>query len=172
MKRVVMILAVVAVLAPASLWAQDVPKTEIFGGFSILSVKSGVEGADRYNPLGWGAAVTGNLSEAFAIKGDFSGHYKDGGKTHFYLGGVQVGKRGGKAHPFGHALIGGHTSSGGGDSDSGFTMGFGGGVDVRASDKIDIRVVQFDWLPSRNSGVWQKNIIRFGFGIVFKSGSI
>ena len=47
MKRVVMILAVVAVLAPASLWAQDVPKAEIFGGFSILSVKSGGDGEDR-----------------------------------------------------------------------------------------------------------------------------
>jgi hypothetical protein len=171
MKRVLTMLAVIAVLAPASLWAQDVPKAEVFGGFSILSIgNSGLNG-DRYNPLGWAAAVTGNVNETWAFKGDFSGSYKDGGKTHLYLGGVQAGARKEKAHPFVHALLGGHTSSGGGSSDSGFTMGFGGGVDFKATEKVDIRVVQFDWLPSKGGGEWEKNIIRFGFGIVFKSGT-
>ncbi len=55
-----------------------------------------------------------------------------------------------------------------------FTMGYGGGVDVKANDKVDIRVVQFDWTPVHSSSStgssWTKNVIRFGFGIVLKSG--
>ena len=66
MKRVLMILAVVAVLAPASLWAQDTPKAEIFGGYSLLSLGGG---GDRENISGWQAAVSGNLSERFGDRG-------------------------------------------------------------------------------------------------------
>ena len=50
-------------------------------------------------------------------------------------------------------------------------MGFGGGVDVSAGDRLSIRVVQADWLPSRFSGTWIKNNVRFGFGVVYKIGS-
>jgi hypothetical protein len=58
-------------------------------------------------------------------------------------------------------------------SENGFSLGFGGGIDVNAGERMAIRVVQFDWAPSRFSGEWETNVIRFGFGIVFKSsGSI
>ncbi len=42
MKRLVLILTVMAVLVPTSLWAQD-NKADIFGGFSLLSLSDSVD---------------------------------------------------------------------------------------------------------------------------------
>jgi hypothetical protein len=169
MKRLLMMLAVVLTLSQASLWAQDVEKANVFGGFSILTIE---DSGARETPLGWQAAVAGNVSNNFAVVGDFGGAYKDGNKIHTYLGGVRVLARQEKVTPFGHAMFGGSTASFGGTSESGFTMAYGGGLDVNTNnDKIAIRVIQFDWTPTKIGGEWVKNIMRFGFGIVFKSGS-
>ncbi len=40
----------------------------------------------------------------------------------------------------------------------GFAMAYGGGVDVNASERIAIRVVQFDWIPFREDGFWKKTL--------------
>jgi hypothetical protein len=153
-------------MVPASLWAQDVPKVDVFGGFSVLTLKSG---STRTTPVGWQAAISGNVNEMFSLVGDFGGQYKDGGSALEYLGGPRVTKRSDKTAIFGHALFGGtHFNNGGGNH---FTMGFGGGVDVAAGDNFAIRVVQFDWLPTKGTPTWLKNNLRFGFGVVWKSGS-
>ena len=168
MKRLVLVLTVMAVLVPTSLWAQD-NKADIFGGFSILSLSDSV---DRTTAPGWQAAVSGNVTPMFSIVGDFGGQYKDGGSAMEYLFGPRATHRTDKASLFGHALFGGtHFSDGGGNH---FTMAYGGGVDVNAGDKMAVRVVQFDWMPIKNSGTgggWSKNSIRLGFGVVFKIGS-
>ena len=168
MKRLVLILTVMAVLVPTSLWAQD-NKADIFGGFSILSLSDSV---DRTTAPGWQAAVSGNVTPMFSIVGDFGGQYKDGGNAMEYLFGPRATHRTDKASVFGHALFGGtHFSDGGGNH---FTMAYGGGVDVNAGDKMAVRVVQFDWMPIKNGGTgggWTKNSIRLGFGVVFKIGS-
>ena len=179
MKRLLMVMTAVAVLVPASLWAQETPKAEVFGGFSILTSKSGTT---RITAPGWQASVTANLNERFAVVGDFSGNYKDdvntcvSCKSHACLGGVRVGNRTEKATVFGHALLGGTRGSSAGASETNFTLGFGGGVDINTSEKMAIRIIQFDWLPTKfDNGAggsdWQTNNLRFGFGIVFKSGS-
>jgi hypothetical protein len=167
MKRLLMMLAVVLAVSQTPLWAQDVPAFEGFGGFSILTIGGG---GSRFTPLGWQGAVSGNINETFSIVGDFGGQYKDGDKLHEYLGGPRANFRRDRANVFVHALFGGSRSSSTGGSANGFTMGYGGGVDINTSnDRIGIRVIQFDWLPSRFSGVWENNIVRFGFGITFKS---
>jgi opacity protein-like surface antigen len=51
------------------------------------------------------------------------------------------------------------------DSETGFAAAFGGGIDIRANDKIDIRVVQIDYNPTRLFGSTQHNF-RIGVGIV------
>jgi hypothetical protein len=169
MKRAMMILAVVFVLVPASLWAQDVAPAEVFGGFSVYTVSdSGL----RTTPVGWQASVAGHLTPRFSLVGDFGGQYKDGGHVYQYLGGVRITERMERASVFGHALFG--ASRSGGDnviSENAFTMAYGGGVDVNATDRFGIRVIQFDWLPVHTEGVWVNNSLRFGFGIVYKFGS-
>jgi len=164
-----MVLVAVLVLAPVSLWAQDA-KADVFGGFSWLSLggDSSLTAPNRYNPMGWQASVAGHMNNKFSIVGDVGGQYKDGGKIYEFVGGPRMTHRLDKASVFAHAMFGGNHVSAGTFSSNGFSMAYGGGVDVTAGEKMAIRVIQFDWAPAHNDGVWQKNIIRMGFGVVYK----
>jgi opacity protein-like surface antigen len=51
------------------------------------------------------------------------------------------------------------------DTDTGFAGAFGGGLDIRANDRIDIRAFQFDYNPTRVFNATQHNF-RIGVGIV------
>lgn len=102
-----------------------------------------------------------------------------------FLGGVQVkdNSNGKRFKPFAHALVGaGHgrtkvsnvvcptgVSCAGivSGSETGFAGAFGGGLDVKLSDRIDLRLIQADYNPIRFSGGTQNNF-RFSIGIVFK----
>ncbi|HEY8560937.1 MAG TPA: outer membrane beta-barrel protein [Pyrinomonadaceae bacterium] len=52
------------------------------------------------------------------------------------------------------------------DSETAFSMAFGGGLDVRASRRVSFRVFQVDYNPIRKDGQTSNNV-RFSFGIVF-----
>lgn len=103
-----------------------------------------------------------------------------------FLGGVQVKDNSTEStfKPFAHALVGAAhvrnkvTFSGGciaivpspcpnfTDSETGLAGAVGGGLDIRASNKIDIRVIQFDYNPTRVFDSTQHNF-RIGVGVVF-----
>lgn len=51
-------------------------------------------------------------------------------------------------------------------TETGFAGAFGGGLDIRASDRVDVRVIQFDYNPTRLFDSTQHNF-RIGVGIVF-----
>jgi len=53
------------------------------------------------------------------------------------------------------------------DTDTGLAGAFGAGLDIRASRRVDIRVVQADYNPTRLFGETQHNF-RIGAGIVFR----
>lgn len=53
------------------------------------------------------------------------------------------------------------------DTDTGLAGAFGGGLDIRASDRIDIRAIQFDYNPTRVFDATQHNF-RIGVGIVIR----
>ena len=105
-----------------------------------------------------------------------------------FLGGVQIKNNSSDAtfKPFVHALVGAahtrnrlHVSN---DvcvaiapapcpsdetiSETGLAGAFGGGIDIRASNRVDIRVIQFDYNPTRLFDSTQHNF-RIGVGIVF-----
>src|SRR5688572_28740544 len=123
MRRLFVMVVVVLAFSQVSLWAQDVPSAELFGGFSILSVEGD---PDRFNPLGWQASVAFNGSGAFGIVGDFGGQYKDGVSAHQFLGGIRGNARRERANIFVHGLAGG-TRFSNGSSSTDFTLGLGGG---------------------------------------------
>ncbi|HEV8430191.1 MAG TPA: outer membrane beta-barrel protein [Pyrinomonadaceae bacterium] len=52
------------------------------------------------------------------------------------------------------------------ETETGFGGAFGGGLDIRASDRVDVRVIQFDYNPTRLFDSTQHNF-RIGVGIVF-----
>jgi opacity protein-like surface antigen len=96
------------------------------------------------------------------------------------LGGLQF-----KAHndsrlqPFAHALFGvslfrgftSNTSASGNvftfDDATSFGMALGGGLAIRASKRIDVRLFQADYTPTHFGSGRQDNI-RLSFGIIFK----
>lgn len=51
-------------------------------------------------------------------------------------------------------------------NETGFAAAFGGGIDIRASNRVDIRVIQVDYNPTRLFDSTQHNF-RIGVGIVF-----
>lgn len=154
-------------------FAQDAPKAEVFGGFSILSTDFGLGSlVDRQTFYGFQADAAFNFDKNLGIAADFGGQYKGvAGETihsYQYLFGPRASLRSEKATVFGHALFGGANFGASGSSENGFAMGFGGGIDVNAGERFAIRVVQFDWIPTKFNDTWIKDIVRFGFGIVIK----
>jgi opacity protein-like surface antigen len=102
-----------------------------------------------------------------------------------YLFGPQI-KSHGRFEPFGEALFGGAHSNtyanlfksgffagGTSPSNNGFGMALGGGIDVKVSHKVAIRVGEFDYLLTRFSNpVTQnnhnQNNFRYNAGLVFQ----
>jgi hypothetical protein len=107
-----------------------------------------------------------------------------------FLGGVQIkdnAKEGSRFRPFGHALVGQaliNTNLKSSDFSSGFctspaggcagldatkmdlSAAFGGGLDIKANDRLSIRAFQADYNPTRLNNSTQHNF-RFSVGIVF-----
>jgi hypothetical protein len=147
------------------------PKAEIFGGYQYTRFDGGV------NANGWDTAVTGNLNRWFGIAADFSGAYKSQNGVSFnnytYTFGPVVSWRHNETFTqFAHFLAGGFRASaafgGLSGSDNGFAMMFGGGVDVKATRRVAVRAVQFDWLSLHSNGSSDNNNMRISTGLLFR----
>lgn len=117
---------------------------------------------------GFNASVVGNFSRYVGAKFDYSYHQKSFGfgpdnttvRLHNILGGIQIKDNAdeGTFKPFAHALVGvGRTSADLSEfdndledfGDTGFAAAIGGGIDLRVSPRIDVRVIQVDYNPMR-----------------------
>ena len=170
MKRLSMVLALMLVLGAGSVWAQDVPKVEVFGGGSILNVR---EGGSELTMKGWTASVNGNVHPVVGIVGEVGGNYKNNLKIHNFLGGVQFTRRAEKVSAFAQVKGGIVHSSVPGNGENDPQLSFGGGLDWNATPNVAIRVFQIDWQPVHEGGGsgWIKNIFRGSIGIVWKSAA-
>lgn len=148
---------------------------------------------------GFNVSATGYIAKGFGLVGDFSGHFttdrtplSSGGNIENkirvlnVLAGPQYKFRNSsRVAPFVRALAGvANTRSElkvpnfnvkDVASSTDFALAVGGGVDVRVSERIDLRVIQADYNPvflsRRNElgfGKTRADNIRFSFGIVFK----
>jgi hypothetical protein len=127
-------------------------------------------------------AVKGNVSRYIGLKADYAFHFKSfdeglasvDGSLHTLVGGAELKDNSTetKLKPFAQ-LMGGFThlrvssSFTGTDTNTGLALVAGGGLDVRINRRVDIRVVQVDYVPTRLGGGWQHNL-RVGAGIVFR----
>ena len=178
-KSMLLILGLFLLFGGTALAQDDYSKAEVFGGFSILNIGQDLTG-NRESLYGFQADGAFNVNKAFGIAADFGGQYKsfeidEDGETfdvnahvYEYLFGPRFSVRGERATVFGHALFGGATIGGEGESESAFAMGFGGGVDINVSEHFAVRAVQFDWVLTNFYDDWQNDTVRFGFGIVIK----
>ena len=151
----------------------------------------------KQNYLGWNGAVQLNATRWLGIVADLSGYYgtpfsapASTGLTGFpkanfynFLFGPSFNFPGGRAKPFVHALFGlnhvgvdASTALGTpGFTDDAFAMALGGGLDVRVSNHLAIRLGQADFLYTRHDttgfgGVGHQNNFRYSGGLVFWFG--
>ena len=155
--------------------AQEAPKVEVFGGYSWAGG----------NFHGWNASITGNVNKWFGIVGDFSGHYgseQDGSvrinqDAHSFLFGPRVSHRGKRFTPFAYAVFGatrfhesavvlGQRLSA---SDTGFSSAYGGGLDLKVTDRLAIRTFQLDYFRPNFFGE-AHNRGRLAFGVIVNIG--
>lgn len=111
--------------------------------------------------------------------------FKTRNSVYNYLGGVQIKDNGStsRVKPFGYALAGAATvrtkfrdvtCPTGGDctffeddfSETGLAGAFGGGIDIKITDKVDFRAIKVDYNPIKLDGGVTHNI-RIGVGLVF-----
>jgi len=179
--RFVLFAFVLAAAAPAVAQTAT-PAFEIFGGYSLLPANG--DDFPRQTSHGFEASVTANLNRWFGVVGDFGWQFntaRDLGPSfqglvatsnvREYLVGPRFTARGAKVNVFGHALVGSSTGDAGpgfsGFSDSGFTLGGGGGIDVHLTRRLAARG-QFDLIGSF-ADIVETNT-RFAVGLVVKLG--
>ncbi len=123
-----LMLVVLFLTSTGSLWGQEAPKAEVYGGYSFANVQ--LIGSDRPNANGWNASVSVNLNRWFGLVTDFGGLYgasttttftfpctppctpttiqeRFEGRAHTFLFGPRFSWRREKITPFAHVLLGG-----------------------------------------------------------------
>ena len=170
MKKTLLLVVVLFVIAGTAN-AQNDPKIEVWGTYSLLVAD--VDVLDNESLHGDGLGIQGNLSKSFGLVFEFTSHHGASGpvtiftpgrlnivpeldtKINTFLFGPRFSYRPGAVTLFGHALFGGASSklrdedgiSGFEESNTEFAMAFGGGVDVNIGNNFAIRAGQFDYLP-------------------------
>ena len=174
-------------LISVPLKAQDIPKGELYWGYSLLRIEG-------LNLHGWNASMAGVINRNLAVVFDFSGQYgsedEQFGSTlihtdfnaHTFLAGPRVSEPFGRWVPYAHALFGvtrlsneldirpsiGPSISDS-DSDVGFGMAVGGGLDYQVNDAVHLRLIQADYFVARPDGFKDEGA-RLGAGIVLRLG--
>lgn len=74
MRNVVIVIGIMLCFCSSSR-AQDVPRVEVFGGYSYVNIDTNGL-ISRQSANGWETSVAGNFNRWFALEGDLSGYYK------------------------------------------------------------------------------------------------
>jgi opacity protein-like surface antigen len=179
--KLILIAALMLFAMPLAAMAQE--STQIFGGYSYLRGDDDDGGVDLH---GWNVSVNQNFKKWIGLKADFSGHYgevsvistlnKSDLNAYLFLVGPQFNLPGtDRVKPFAHVLFGAMrtslttfpTTGRVTLRDSAFAMAVGGGLDVKLTDVIAIRLFQTDYVLTRFDDDTQNNF-RASTGIVFK----
>lgn len=210
MRKLLLLLAIVLVCAPAS-FAQDYANWEFFIGYAHERANNGADRLDargrRITATGAGVPVdfpskrvgfngvtgevvanvhrnvglVGNLSATFhnaSFRDSLSGRTLNARLSRYtLLFGPRVNFRNdSRLIPFAHALFGATRYRADFDddnftcpdtNDTAFAMALGAGLDIRASDHIDIRAGQVDYLPVFFSNK-REDGLRFSAGVKIK----
>jgi len=175
MRKLMLLLALFLVVAGVASAQNDAPKFQLFGGYSYLQLNDQAV-ATNFN----GGSVSGsyNLRRYLDVVGDF-GFYHGGrsgvsGNLMTYMGGPKGYYRFHKFTPFAQVLVGeGHASAGASYSfsaENSLAAAAGGGLDVKVSPRISVRVFQIEHVLMRfNDGVSNRqNGTRVSTGFVFR----
>jgi len=182
LKVVVCLLAFVSLFTVA-LSAQDVPKFDLFAGYSYVRANPGTSGTDGFNLHGGSASIAYNVNSWLGGVAD-SGGYHSGdihgtgvdGTLSTYLFGPRVSyRRLSHFTPFGQVLFGvAHIAGSNGlsfsTSHNSFAMALGGGVDANVTHHFSLRPIEVDYLLSHfnefGNGAQNQNNLRVSTGVV------
>jgi len=176
MKKVPYAVCLSLLLCLPILAQNEAPRTEIFGGYSH----------SIGNAQGWNASVAVNPNGWFGVVSDFSGlTQKDSEqgvegrvRANTYLFGPQFSYRGNKRITWFVRFLFGATSVNANAtdpdqnvsiSDTRFSHGAGGGLDIRINKVLSIRAIQADYIHTSFFDEGQVNG-RLSFGIVLRFG--
>jgi len=164
-----------SLVAPAAAVAQETPRIEVFGGYSLLR-------ADEASRNGWEGSLRFALSGRFGLEAGVSQHYgkNDGDPDRTTLAGgpafslrpsrvfsVYVHALGGVAREKASISIFAVDIS---ESHTSFTLLAGGGLDLRLKDSLALRLLQADWAYTRGDGESQSGF-RLSAGLVLRLGA-
>jgi opacity protein-like surface antigen len=185
-------LSLLAFLFACPALAQQSPEWEFFGGYSFersavreyfKSTPTIYTFREQYvNMNGWDVSLTENLNHWFGGTLQATGHYKTpvaSGVTnhvhsHSIMYGPRFSHRMSAATPYAHILVGVTNASvtvspGPHASETAFTMGLGGGLDLNVANKFSIRALQVQYSPF-NPIVTKENKFQASAGVVFYAG--
>jgi hypothetical protein len=150
--------------------AQEIPQLEVFGGWSYLRP----DGGSPNNPMGWIASATVNINKFAGVVMEANGGYTNeetGLSQHTFLVGPRFAIRtGDRFKTFYHAMFGAtHVGYEYQPNINGFTMVYGGGLDVSVNKRFEIRPFQLDYMISKIAGEWEP-ALRFSAGVVVNIG--
>lgn len=165
MRRALLLLAGLMILA-GSAYGQDTPIGDFSTNYSYFKAV-GHGGANLH-----GGNVSGavNVNSCFGVAGDygiyhFQPSFSGGINIHTFTVGPRVSLRGSHVTPFGQVLVGGFHGLG----TNGFALSAGGGVDIKISRLLAIRMAQVEYMMLRSQGD-TLNCARVSAGIVFRFG--
>ncbi|MEP6643890.1 MAG: hypothetical protein ABJA69_05305 [Acidobacteriaceae bacterium] len=158
--------------------AQNIPRIDVFGGYSYLRFDSAPLGfTGRSNLNGWNASVSApNIYRYLGITADASGHSGSELTVYNFLAGPQLSVNRGENRFYVHVLFGKTRERFAlqGVSRPGFSTlarayALGGGYDWNLNRRFDFRVIQADYIHASAFGSKQNNL-RLSTGVVFKFG--
>lgn len=155
--------------------AQDMPRVQVFGGYSFTRFDSKSFGfTDATNLNGYTFSPAYNLLYGFGVVAELSGQY--GSKLNFrdLAVGPQFLYPRGNSRFFAHALIGDARTLvqvANTEGDTARAVVLGGGMDRDISPRFAIRLFQLDYIHSTLFKDTQNNL-RFSTGLVYHWGTI
>ena len=160
---------------PLTAIAQQTPEVEVFGGYSNLVANVS---APSFNLNGFDVSVAENVNSWFGGALDFTSHFgtEAGNKVNTQTvtyGPVFSYRKHPSVVPFAHCLLG--TVRGSSDYLNiskpawQFVVVAGGGLDVKLTDRVALRLFQADYVMTSFSSSHQDNV-RLSAGIVLRFG--
>ena len=163
-----------ALTALVSSPAQAQTAADLSAGYEFAHFASGGNGITF--PYGFYVDVSDTVRPMVAVVGEFGGVYKaENGVTvhqYTYQGGVRVlSTNNPMVTPFGELLVGGASEGGGGSTVNAFSLQLGGGVNVKAAERLWVRLgVDYRRVFFSAADGGGENDVRVALGVVFPFG--
>lgn len=190
MKRSLFLLAVTMVggMVAVAQETAPVPVAEVGLNYSYTNTRPG-SGAPSFGSQGGSGTFIYNINGTLGVVADLGG-YHNGQDANFdpttfsYLFGPRFSiRKSSRFTPYVQALFGGtrvssslvDSNSGNLITENGFAAAFGGGLDVRVTDRVAFKPFQVEYLMTQVPNIWSadhtQNNIRYSAGVVFRFGA-